>query len=173
VTSGPGYGGASHGAAARAELLASDADRDRAVELLKQAFTEGRLTKDDYDARAGHALAARSFADLDRVLAGLPSPPAPAVPKTNSLAVASLACGAGQLFLWPLATIPAIVLGHVARRQIRRTGENGAGLALAGLLLGWAGAAVIVLVVLGVSLVLATAVPMVHLGPTVHVRPAG
>ncbi len=34
--------------------------------------------------------------------------------------------------------IPAIVFGHVARRQIKRTGEQGAGLALAGLILGWA-----------------------------------
>ena len=38
----------------------------------------------------------------------------------------------------PLATIPAIVFGHMARHQIKRTGEQGDGLALAGLILGWA-----------------------------------
>jgi hypothetical protein len=60
-------------------------------------------------------------------------------PKTNSLALASIICGAAQIFLGPLSTIPAIVLGHMARRQIRSTGENGDGLALAGLLIGWVG----------------------------------
>ena len=45
-----------------------------------------------------------------------------------------------------MATIPAIVLGHVARHQIKRTGEQGAGLALAGLVLGW------VAVILGIVL---------------------
>ena len=48
----------------------------------------------------------------------------------------------------PLATIPAIVFGHMARGQIKRTGEQGAGLALAGLILGWAA------VILGIVLVL-------------------
>jgi hypothetical protein len=37
----------------------------------------------------------------------------------------------------PVATLPAIVLGHMARNQIKQTGEQGAGLALAGLVLGW------------------------------------
>ena len=60
-------------------------------------------------------------------------------PKTNSLALARIICGGAQIFLGPLITIPAIVLGHMARKQIRSTGENGDGLALAGLLLGWAG----------------------------------
>jgi hypothetical protein len=60
------------------------------------------------------------------------------VTTTNGLAVASLACGLAQFAFGPLPTIPAIVLGHVARHQIKRTGEQGAGMALAGLLLGWA-----------------------------------
>ena len=47
----------------------------------------------------------------------------------------------------PLATIPAVVLGHMARGQIRRTGEQGAGMALAGLILGWIGVGFTVLVV--------------------------
>jgi hypothetical protein len=52
----------------------------------------------------------------------------------------------------PLATIPAIVLGHVARHQIRRTGEQGAGLALAGLILGWAVVILAFLLILGVGI---------------------
>jgi hypothetical protein len=53
----------------------------------------------------------------------------------------------GQFVLGPLATIPAIVFGHMARHQIRCTGEQGAGLALAGLILGWAA------VILGILLI--------------------
>jgi Domain of unknown function (DUF1707)/Domain of unknown function (DUF4190) len=173
MTVGPGYGGrepayggpgrsgyGSYGyqgyqaaaAYGRARLRAADADRDRAVEYLKAAFTEGRLTKDEYDARVHRVLTAQTYADLDAVIADLnvPGPfAAPPMPqRTNSLAVASLACGLGQLMLGPLPTIPAIVLGHMARHQIRRTGEGGAGLALAGLLLGYAAVLLGVLVVL-------------------------
>jgi hypothetical protein len=58
---------------------------------------------------------------------------------TNQMAVASLACACAQIILPVVTAIPAIILGHVARRQIRQTGENGAGLALAGLVIGYAG----------------------------------
>jgi hypothetical protein len=153
---GPGYtaygyqGYQAAAARGRAQLRAADADRDRAVEYLKAAFTEGRLTKDEYEARVGQVLTAQTYADLDRLIADLSVPGPimpPGPPKTNSLAVASLACGLGQLLLGPLPTIPAIVLGHVARGQIKRTGEGGAGLALAGLLMGWAAVALGVLLI--------------------------
>ena len=74
------------------------------------------------------------------------------VARTNSFAVASLVCGLGQFMVGPLATIPAIVFGYKARNQIRRTGEQGDGLALAGLALGWGA------VILGVILVAAAMV---------------
>ncbi len=157
---GPGYGmpgddGARYQGEVqrRGQLRAADADRERALEYLKTAFTEGRLTQDDYEARMERALAAKTFADLDALLADLPVATAPghwpAQPRTNPLAIASLVCGVGQFALWPLITIPAIVLGHMARRQIRRTGEAGSGIALAGLLLGWAGAAIGLLALIG------------------------
>ncbi|MBO0834327.1 MAG: DUF4190 domain-containing protein, partial [Actinobacteria bacterium] len=76
---------------------------------------------------------------------------------TNGLALASLGCGVGQLMFGPLATIPAVVLGHVARHQIRRTGEQGAGLALAGLILGWAGVILSVVAVVVVVILIADA----------------
>jgi Domain of unknown function (DUF4190) len=69
------------------------------------------------------------------------------VAKTNGLAIASLAFGLAQFVFGPLAAIPAIVFGHMARHQIKRTGEQGAGLALAGLVLGWA------VVILGIVLI--------------------
>ena len=155
MTVGPGYGAAGVG---RAQMRASTIDRDRAVEVVTKAYTEGRLTKDEHDARVGRAMTASTFAELDSVVVDLPGgrhPPPPAPPKNNSLAVASLVCGVAQVMLWPLVTIPAVVLGHVARHQIRRTGEQGAGLALAGLILGWVGVGFAVLAVVGIVLLVA------------------
>jgi hypothetical protein len=106
-------------------------------------------------------MTATTFAQLDTVVmdlpgAGPPAPPVPvAPPRNNALAIASLCCGVAQVMLWPLATIPAVVLGHVARHQIRRTGEQGAGLALAGLVLGWVGVGFAVLAILGLVLIVA------------------
>jgi hypothetical protein len=36
-----------------------------------------------------------------------------------------------------LTGIPAVILGHTARAEIKRTGEGGEGFALAGVILGW------------------------------------
>jgi hypothetical protein len=135
----------------RGNMRAADADRDRVVEVLKLAYSEGRLSMDEYDGRVENALSARTYADLDQVVTDLPATRAAMVApvaKTNGLAIASLACGLAQFVFGPLATIPAIVFGHVARGQIKRTGEQGAGLALAGLILGWAA------VILGIVLIL-------------------
>lgn len=148
----------------RGMMRAADSDRDRVVELLNKAYGEGRLTKDEYDGRVETALSARTYADLDRVTADLPvaRPPAmaPAAPvspvaRTNGFAIASLACGIAQFMFGPLATIPAIVFGHMARGQIRRTGEQGAGLALAGLMLGWGAVVLGIVVVIGLAMFLA------------------
>ena len=146
----------------QAYLRASTADRDNAVEVLKAGYAEGRLSKEEYEARAEQAFTARTLGDLARLTADLPGgplAPAPALPsapaRTNPLAVGSLACGIGQVFLGPLPTIPAIVLGHMARREIRRTGEDGMGLATAGLVLGWLGAGLVVLACLFIAVVVA------------------
>jgi uncharacterized membrane protein len=141
----------------RGQMRAADTDRDRAVSFLTTAYTEGRLAKDEYDARLESALSARTYADLDQVVTDLPGARVGPVPlrapsPTNGLAVASLACGLAQFAFGPLTTIPAIVLGHVARHQIKRTGEQGAGMALAGLLLGWAAVALGVIAILAVTL---------------------
>jgi hypothetical protein len=156
MTVGPWSGRAGAG---RAQMRASTVDRDHAVEVITTAYTEGRLTKDEHDARVEQAMTASTYAQLDSVVADLPgsrtpapAAPPPAPPKNNALAIASLVCGVAQLMLWPLAAIPAVVLGHVARRQIRRTGEHGAGLALAGLILGWIGVGFAVLAVIGIVL---------------------
>lgn len=129
----------------RGKIRAADADRDRVAGILGTAYGEGRLSRDEYDARLEEALAARTYGDLDRLVTDLPvlaaapaaGPVAVARGGTNGLAMASLVCGLAQFVFGPLATIPAIVFGHMARNQIKRTGEQGGGLALAGLVLGW------------------------------------
>ncbi len=144
-----------------AYLRASTADRERAFDVLKAGYAEGRLTKEEYDGRANRAFYAHTLGDLAAVVADLPGghpaqqawPATP--PRTNPLAVASLGCGLGQLFLGPLSTIPAIVLGHMARREIRRTGEDGTGLATAGLVLGWMGFGLLVLACLFIGVIVA------------------
>jgi hypothetical protein len=140
----------------RGSMRAGDADRDRVVEFLKVAYSEGRLSKDEYDGRLEHALSARTYADLDQLVTDLPvlrTAAVTPVARTNGFAIASLACGLGQFMFGPLTTIPAIVFGHMARGQIRRTGEQGAGLALAGLILGWATVilAIVLIVVVGLA----------------------
>lgn len=62
------------------DLRASDAERDAAVGRLQVAFAEGRLTDEEFDDRMRLALAARTHADLGRLLADLPAS-APAVPR--------------------------------------------------------------------------------------------
>jgi Domain of unknown function (DUF1707)/Domain of unknown function (DUF4190) len=134
----------------RGKMRAADADRDSVVEVLSMAYSEGRLSKDEYDGRLENALSARTYADLDQLVTDLPVARASAVTPVagaNGLAIASLACGLVQLVFGPLTAIPAIVFGHVALHQIKRTGGQGASLALAGLILGWA--TVILVVVAG------------------------
>ena len=64
-------------AAGRGRLRAAHADREQAIDTLKSAFVHGQLTKDELDARAGQALAARTYADLAALTADIsPRPPA-------------------------------------------------------------------------------------------------
>jgi hypothetical protein len=54
-------------------LMASDADRDRAVSALTAAFALGRLTREELDLRAGQVLDARTGAELAALTADLPA----------------------------------------------------------------------------------------------------
>lgn len=65
-------------AARRDEALASDADRERACDLLEEAYGLGRLDSPELDLRTTRALTARTHGDLDEVLAGLGGFPDPA-----------------------------------------------------------------------------------------------
>jgi len=61
---------------------------------------------------------------------GPPPPVYVSVPPTNGMAIAALILA---LVFYPIG----IVLGHVARGQIKRTGEGGRGLATAALVIGY------------------------------------
>jgi hypothetical protein len=59
-------------AGALGRLRTSHADRDQAIDLLKAAFVQGRLTKDEFDLRVGRVLASRTYADLGALTADIP-----------------------------------------------------------------------------------------------------
>jgi xanthine/uracil permease len=60
------------GMAAHGRLRVSHTDREQMIDVLKAAFVRGGLTKDEFDARIGQALAALTYADLAAVIpAGL------------------------------------------------------------------------------------------------------
>jgi len=83
VMAGPGDE-VSAGAGGRGHLRASHADREQVIGTLKAAFVQGLLAKDEFDLRVGQTLAARTYADLAALTAGLPAglaaakPPQPA-----------------------------------------------------------------------------------------------
>jgi hypothetical protein len=138
-----------------ASLRASDADREQLVDVLKTAFSEGRLDQDEYTSRMEQAYSAKTYGELRGLVADLPGPPAqvpyqftryPVVKPANSMAVASMVFGLATP-LFGLTAIPAVILGHKARRQIRYTGERGNGMALTGLVIGWAAIGLFVLLV--------------------------
>ncbi|MFI9153784.1 DUF1707 and DUF4190 domain-containing protein [Streptomyces sp. NPDC053367] len=153
-------------------MLASHADRERAVDVLRAGFGEGRLERAEFEKRVERAYTARTVGELALLVADLPQGPmhpmhaqqTPAVfvpvgrPKTNEKALGAAVCGGLVFFTGGLTGIPAVVLGHAARGEIRRTGEGGDGLALAGLILGWMavaawGVAVVSLILMALVLV--------------------
>ena len=75
------------GRASRSRLRASHADREHVVDTLKDAFVQGRLTKDEFDSRVAHALAARTYADLATLSADLPAMPPAARPPCKPVPV--------------------------------------------------------------------------------------
>jgi hypothetical protein len=54
-------------------MRASDTDRDAVLAELGEHFQAGRLTADELEERTGQALQARTFGDLARLTADLPS----------------------------------------------------------------------------------------------------
>ena len=106
----------------------------------------GRLTQEEYNFRMDRAYNAKTYGELAALTADLPAgamPTAWPVPvyqppvTTNSLARASLVLGVAEFFTMGLTAIPAIICGHMAKREMRQTGQRGDGLATSGLVLGY------------------------------------
>jgi len=68
-------------AQAAAGLRASRADRERVIDLLKAAFVQGRLDRDEFDARIGQAVASRTYGELAAVTADIPAELTAALPR--------------------------------------------------------------------------------------------
>lgn len=80
------------------------------------------------------------------------------VQPTNSLAIVSLVAGIASYFVVPvIGAVVAIITGHMARGQIRRTGEGGSGLALAGLILGYVHLLLAIIAICAIVIALAIA----------------
>src|SRR5215469_10606140 len=71
----------------RDRIRAADADRERVLDTLGTAFVEGRLTEEEYHARAAWALASRTYGDLAAVTVSIPprrsEPPPHRAPRTD------------------------------------------------------------------------------------------
>lgn len=75
--------------------------------------------------------------------------PPPAPRGTNAMAVTSMIVGI--LWLYWIGSILALVFGYVGRSQIRRTGEGGGGMAIAGIVLGWIGVGLLIIFVISLA----------------------
>ena len=83
-----------------------------------------------------------------------PPPPAYYAPSrpTNGMAIASMVLGI--VWIYWIGSILALVFGYIAKRQIAERNESGAGMATAGIVLGWVGIGFLVLFVI-ISIVIA------------------
>ncbi len=76
-------------------------------------------------------------------------PPGFQTPGTNGMAVASMVLGI--LWIYWIGSILALVFGYLALGQIRQRGQQGYGMATAGIVLGWVGVAIGVVVIVVVA----------------------
>ena len=139
VTTGPEeHRTAAAAAARRRQLRASQADREDAIEALKVAYVQGRLTEEELEARVGQAFASRTHADLAVLTADIPAGPTAgrrarmpdrAVAAGSAAIIAAAALGAAvliggaALILWTI-TMAGVLLFTVSvllnERQSRR-----------------------------------------------------
>ena len=163
-------------------MRAADADRERAIDVLRAGYAEDRLTKTEFEHRMARVYAARTYGELGALTADLPTgsfgypapyqsvgypPPQPAYTTVSPVAVVALVCGIGEFFTLGMTAIPAVILGHVARRQVRQTGQRGDGMALTGLILGYAGIGLLAFLV---TLMIVTVSASSHVGQAVVVH---
>jgi hypothetical protein len=135
--------------ARRSSIRASDADRDRVADRLRQAAIEGRLLAHELEERLGAALRARTYGELDAIVDDLPrEAPVAVVPRRPvavtllrryPLPVAVIGCVAGAMFaamiaaavvvaasgLWLLPIVAYFVWPRRRDRRFRRSNRHG------------------------------------------------
>jgi hypothetical protein len=103
------------------ELRASDADRDRVADILRDALAEGRLTSDEHSDRLSAVYAAKTVGELEPLVRDLPGGRPPSAPSP-----APRASRAGAWTPDPTADTPSLVgiLGGTERRGRWRVGDR-------------------------------------------------
>lgn len=92
-----------------AEMRASDADRDAVLSDLSVHFQAGRLTHEEFDDRAGRALAARTWGELRDLVQDLPSTlPGPQAAVAAGPSGAGPVRPSGRVAPAPIAALAAI-----------------------------------------------------------------
>ena len=90
-------------------------------------------------------------------------------PRTNGLAVTAMVSSlVGVALSWTavlaLGVVVGVITGHIALRQIARTGERGRGMALAGVIIGWISIGFTLVIVLGVVIWASTTASLATFG---------
>jgi hypothetical protein len=106
------------------ELRASDADRDRVADILRDAMAEGRLTSDEHSERLEAVYAAKTVGELEPLVRDLPGGRPPSAPAAAPQGSRTSRAGA-----WtpdPTADTPSLVgiLGGTERRGRWRVGDR-------------------------------------------------
>jgi hypothetical protein len=92
-------------AAGGGHLRASDADRERVIDTLKDAFAHGRLTRSELARRAGQALESKTYAELARATAGIPAERAATAPPRQHAAAPPARRVNWKVIAWVLSAI--------------------------------------------------------------------
>jgi hypothetical protein len=103
---------------AQGAAVGPHADRERVIDLLKAAFVQGRLTRDEFGARVGQTLMSRTPAELAAVTADLPAELTGALPRRPPVRArrrismnAAVTGGAGVVVAANAGMMAAILLG--------------------------------------------------------------
>jgi uncharacterized protein DUF1707 len=135
-------------------MRASDQDRERAAELLRDAYVAGRLSREEFDGRIAAAYSARTYGELRDLTADIPALPTAGLPSdavTRPDIARSLGRRASALMMWTyLLVVTVTLVGRVfpaiwmiwavsmvplfafaawgpCRRRPDRSGQGGAG----------------------------------------------
>jgi DUF1707 SHOCT-like domain len=112
-------------AAGRGHLRTSRADRDQVIAVLKAAFVQGRLTKDEFETRIDRALTSRTYAELAAVTPDIPAeltvterlhqfkpPRQPARRRTRISMNTAVTAGAFVAMATNIAVVGALIAGN-------------------------------------------------------------